>query len=40
MFVFHGADDHTTPAVSFEGQNTTLGALVVLKIKCYCCNIG
>lgn len=37
---FHEADDHTPPAVSCEGQDTMIVALVVLQIKCYCCNIG
>lgn len=37
---FLEADDHTAPAVSCEGKNTVLVALVTLKIKCYCCNLG
>ena len=37
---FLEADDHTAPAVSCEGKNTILVALVTLKIKCYCCNLG
>ena len=37
---FLEADDHTAPAVSWEGKNTILFALVMLKIKCYCCNLG
>lgn len=37
---FLEADDQTAPAVSCEGKNTILVALVMLKIKCFCCNLG
>lgn len=37
---FLEADDHTTLAVSWERKNAVLVTLVMLKIKCYCCNLG
>lgn len=37
---FLESDDHTTLAVPREGKNVVLVALVMLKIKCYCCNLG
>lgn len=37
---FLDADDYTTLAVSWEGKNVVLVALVMLKIKCSCCNLG
>lgn len=37
---FLDADDQTTLVLSWEGKNVILVALVMLKIKCYCCNFG
>lgn len=37
---FLEAADRTAPAVSCEEKKTLLVALVMLKIKCYCCNLG
>lgn len=37
---FLDADDHTTLAGSWEGKNVVLVTLVMLNIKCYCCNLG
>lgn len=36
---FLEAADHTAPAVSCAGKTTILAALVMLKIKCYRCNL-
>lgn len=37
---FLDAGDRTTLAGSWEGKNVVLVTLVMLKIKCYCCNLG
>lgn len=37
---FLEADDHTTLAGSWEGNNVVLVTLVILNIICYCCNLG
>lgn len=37
---FLDAGDCTTLAGSWEGKNVVLVTSVMLKIKCYCCNLG
>lgn len=37
---FLGTDDHTTLAVLWEGKRVVLVTSIMLKIKCYCCNLG